>query len=71
VTVTEIITEIEHLAPLERERIAGYLRGVEETRPLTGLELTNLAGMLADLTSPADVHALKERIAAGFYGKHA
>lgn len=72
-TAAEIINKIECLAPAEREHVASYLRSVGKTRPLTGRELTRLAGTLVDKTDPAEIHALKERIAAGFYGgrKHA
>jgi len=71
VTAIEIINEIEHLAPEERERIASYLRSAAEPRTLAGGELADLAGMLPGLTNPAEVQALKQQIAAGFYGSHA
>lgn len=68
-TAAEIINEIEHLAPGERERVVTYLRRIEGEQPLSGDELASLAGKLADLADPAEVDGLKERIAAGFYGR--
>ena len=67
VTAVEIIDEIKRLPPAEQARVAQLLG--ELHRPLTGEELNGLAKNLADESDPEKVRALKEQIAAGFYGE--
>jgi hypothetical protein len=62
----EIINEMEHLPPVERERVICFVRDLE--RPLSGDELSELAGKLVEESDPTRIEGLKERIAAGFYG---
>jgi hypothetical protein len=65
VTAAEIINEIKRLPPAEQARVARSVR--EFNRPLTGEELSDLAGKLAGESDPANARALKERITAGFF----
>ena len=62
----DIINEIKRLPPAEQARVARLVS--ELNRPLTGEELTELAGKLAAESDPARAGALKEQIATGFYG---
>ena len=66
VTAVEIMNEIKRLPPAEQARVARLVG--ELNRSLTGEELSGLAGKLAGESDPAQARALKEQIAAGFYG---
>jgi len=66
VTALEIIDEIKRLPPAEQARVARLVG--ELSRSLTGEELSSLAENLAGESDPARARALKEEIAAGFYG---
>ena len=65
----EIIDEIKHLPPVEQARVVSFVRTLDETRQLTGEELTALVGKLVEENDPAEVQRLKEEISSGFYGK--
>jgi hypothetical protein len=66
VTAAEIINEIKRLPPAEQAQVVGLV--VELNRSLTGVELSGLAGKLAGENDPTRARALKEQIAAGFFG---
>lgn len=65
----EIIDEIKHLPPAERDQIIRYVHTLEETAPWTPQRLTEAATLLAAECDPTSVESLKEEIATGFYGK--
>lgn len=68
-TAGEVIDEIKHLAPGEQARVISFVRGLGQPSPrLTGGELTMLAEELTQTDEPAEAAALREQIAAGFYG---
>ena len=67
-TAGEIIDEIQHLDPSERERVISFVRGLEPTQRMTGRELSVLAAELAQRMDATEAERLKERIAEGFYG---
>lgn len=66
-TAVEIIDEIKHLEPGERQQVISYVRALDGQS--SGTELNRLAEELVAARSDADVERLKEAIAQGFYGK--
>ena len=68
-TAGEIIKEIQHLAPVEQAQVVSFVRQLDHARALTGQELVELANKLTVENDPKEAEMLKERIAAGFYGK--
>lgn len=69
-TAVEIIDEIRHLPPAERDRVIRYVQTLEKT-PWTAGRLTESAVWLAAEGDASRAQSLKEEIAAGFYGKDA
>lgn len=70
-TAVEIIDEIRHLPPDERDWVIRYVRTLEEKTPWTAVRLTESAVRLAAEGDASRAQSLKEEIAAGFYGKDA
>lgn len=68
-TVVQIIEEIRHLPPEEKERVVGFVRSLERQRKLSSEELNGLAQKLADARTDEEAAALKQQITAGFYGE--
>ena len=68
-TAVEIINEIKHLPPGEQARVVRFVRVLDEGRQLSGQELGELGAKLAEESNPARAEALKDQIAAGFYGE--
>ena len=68
-TAVQIIEEIRHLPPEEKERVVGFVRSLERQRKLSSEELNGLAQKLADARTDEEAAALKQQITAGFYGE--
>jgi len=64
----EIINEIRHLTPGEKVQVVRYVRTLDGGQPLSGSELTELAGMLAGETDSGKSQKIKDQIHGGFYG---
>ena len=67
-TAVEIIDKIRHLAPGEKVQGARYVRTLDDGRPLSGPELTDLACRLAEETNPDKSQKITDQIHGGFYG---
>jgi transcription antitermination factor NusG len=68
-TAVQIIEEIRHLPPEERERVVGFVRSIDRPRKLSSEELNELAQRLVDARTEEEAAKLKEQITAGFYGE--
>ena len=67
-TAFEIIEEIRHLAPGEKVQVVRYVRTLDDGRPLSGPELTDLACRLAEEPDLDKSQKIKDQIHCGFYG---
>ena len=67
-TAVEIIDELKHLAPADREKVAQFLRQETCGRQLSGQELGALAKEMIATDDANAKAALKARIVKGFYG---
>jgi hypothetical protein len=67
-TAVEIIDEIKHLPPGERDEVIRYIHALEEKTPWTAQRLTESATRLAAEDDSARARSLRNKIAAGFYG---
>ena len=68
-TATQIIHEIDCLPPAERSEVIRYARQLDQRRPLSGAELTELAQRMVEATDPAEADRLQEALVKGFYGE--
>ena len=68
-TSAAIIEEIKQLSPTGQAEIIQFAMALAKERPLTALELTNLARRMVESTDPAEVEKLKSALARGFYGE--
>lgn len=68
-TSVEIIEEIKHLPPEQREEVLKFVREWDQAQRLSGSDLTTLAQRLAETPDPNEAASLKEEIKRGFYGK--
>ena len=68
-TAVQIIEEIRHLPPEEKERVVGFVRSLDPHRKLSSEALSGLAQKLADARTDEEAAALKQQITAGFYGE--
>ncbi len=67
-TAVEIIAEIEHLPADEQAKVVEFAQRISERSMLSGADLSNLAGRLADGPNPTEAARLREEIEKGFYG---
>jgi len=68
-TAVQIIEEIRHLPPQEREQVVGFVRSLNRPRKLSSEELNDLAQKLVDARTDEEATALKQQITVGFYGE--
>jgi hypothetical protein len=71
VTAVEIIAEIEHLPADERAKVVAFAQHLGERAMLSGADLSNLAGRLANGPNASEAARLREEIEKGFYGASA
>ena len=67
-TATEIIREIDCLPPAELAEVARHTKQLDQRRPLSGAELTDLAQRMVNASDPAEADRLQEALVKGFYG---
>ena len=65
-TASQIIREIDSLPPLELAKVVRHAKKLDQRRPLTGAELTELAQRMVDATDSADGDRLQEALVKGF-----
>jgi hypothetical protein len=68
-TATEIIREIDALPPAELAVVVRHAKQLDQRRPLSGAELTELARRMVEASSPAEADRLQEALVKGFYGE--
>lgn len=68
-TATEIIREMDALPPAELAEVVRHAMELGKRRPLSGVELTELARKMVDATDPAEADRLQEALVKGFYGE--
>jgi hypothetical protein len=67
-TVSQIIHEIETLAPDEQAKVVRFAYRLDAERKLTGAELSSLAERMVAETDPDKAMLVREEIVRGFYG---
>jgi hypothetical protein len=67
-TATEIIREIDALPPAELAEVVRHTKKLDQCRPLSGAELTELARRMVEASDPAEADRLREALVKGFYG---
>lgn len=68
-TAAEIIREIDGLPPAELAEVVRHTKKLDERRPLSGAELTELAQRMVNASDPAETDRLQEALVKGFYGE--
>jgi len=68
-TAVQIIREIDSLPPLELVKVVRHAKELDQRRPLSGAELTELAQRMVDATDAAEADRLQEALVKGFYGE--
>lgn len=68
-TATEIIREIDALPPAELAVVVRHTKQLDQRRPLSGVELTELARRMVEASNPAEADRLQEALVKGFYGE--
>lgn len=67
-SASQVIREIEALAPDEREEVIRFVVRLKAQSRLSGGELSELAGQLANTTDESKAGALRAELERGFYG---
>ena len=70
-TAAKVIEEIKTLPPEQQLEVIRFTFRLASTRPLTGVELSELATRMIESTDPGEVQRLKSVITRGFYGETA
>jgi hypothetical protein len=68
-TATEIIREIDALPPAELAVVVRHAKEIDQRRPLSGAELTELARRMVEAGDSAEGDRLQEALVKGFYGE--
>ncbi|GDY19237.1 hypothetical protein LBMAG56_05820 [Verrucomicrobiota bacterium] len=68
-TAAEIIHEIDCLPPTELAEVVRHTKLLEQRRPLSGVELTELARRMLNASDPAEADRLQAALVKGFYGE--
>jgi hypothetical protein len=68
-TATEIIREIDALPPAELAVVVRHAKEIDQRRPLSGAELTELARRMVEAGDSAEGDRLKEALDKGLYGE--
>jgi hypothetical protein len=67
-TATEIIREIDALPPAGLAVVVRHTKLLEQRRPLSGAELTELARRMVEAGDSSEADCLQEALVTGFYG---
>lgn len=65
----EILHEIDALPPAEQAKLMAHAQELDQRRPLSGAELTELARRMVATSDPAEGDRLQEALVKGFYGE--
>lgn len=68
-TATEIMREIDTLPPAAMAEVSRHAKLLDQRRPPSGAELTELARRMVEATDPAKSDRLQEELVKGFYGE--
>jgi hypothetical protein len=68
-TATEIIREIDALPPAELAVVVRHAKQLDQRRPLSGAELTELARRMVEAGDSPEADRLQEALVKGFYGE--